>query len=66
MDLRKYAGPFDWLYSSADMIRHCLEDGFRAFLDRDQLIRSAGPGSGRGRAPGLMKALMALDSQATS
>ena len=34
--LRSAAGPFDWLFSSAAMVTHCIEDDFRAFLDREQ------------------------------
>lgn len=36
--LRLYAGPFDWIYSSAQMVRHCISDDFSTFLDLDQLI----------------------------
>ena len=34
--LRSASGPFDWLFSSAAMVTHCIEDDFRAFLDREQ------------------------------
>lgn len=33
-ELRRWSGPFDWLFSSVPMVTHCLEDNFTAFLDR--------------------------------
>ncbi len=41
--LKRWSGPFDWLFSSTDMVVRCLEDDFRAFLDPAQL-RSLGDG----------------------
>ncbi|MBT9486710.1 MAG: hypothetical protein IV093_04290 [Rubrivivax sp.] len=32
--LRNWAGPFDWLFSSVEMVTHCIEDDFATFLDR--------------------------------
>eukprot|EP00438_Fugacium_kawagutii_P034758 Skav225370 [mRNA] locus=scaffold329:29277:41034:+ [translate_table: standard] len=40
MQWRRYAGPFDWIYSSAQMVRHCLEDDFSSFLDEKQLLKA--------------------------
>lgn len=40
-ELRRYAGPFDWIYSNTAVVRHCLKDNFTAFLDVSQL-HSAG------------------------
>ena len=31
--LKKESYPFDWIFSSIDMIIHCLEDDFKTFLD---------------------------------
>eukprot|EP00811_Abedinium_folium_P036651 NODE_9340_length_1431_cov_3.224693.p1 GENE.NODE_9340_length_1431_cov_3.224693~~NODE_9340_length_1431_cov_3.224693.p1 ORF type:complete len:428 (+),score=114.53 NODE_9340_length_1431_cov_3.224693:91-1284(+) len=36
--LRMYAGPFDWIYSSAEMVRHIIEDDFAAFLNLPELV----------------------------
>lgn len=40
--LRVYAGPFDWVFSDARMVTHCLKDGFESFLDRSQLQPNGG------------------------
>ena len=32
--LKSFSTPFDWIFSSPDMIRHCLDDDFRTFLDK--------------------------------
>lgn len=39
-ELRRYAGPFDWIYSSAEMVRHCLEDNFVTLLDPFQVVKA--------------------------
>lgn len=36
LGLKKYSTPFDWLFSSSDMVEHCIEDNFSMLLDRDQ------------------------------
>ena len=36
--LRRYAGPFDWIFSDPCMLTHCLEDGFASFLDPMQYV----------------------------
>lgn len=36
--LRAHAGPFDWVFSSPEMVAHCLDDDFAAFLDRTQYV----------------------------
>jgi len=38
---RRYACPFDWIFSSAQMITHCLRDDFGAFLDRSKYFLNA-------------------------
>jgi len=38
---RRYACPFDWIFSSAQMVLHCLRDDFHSFLDRDQYYLNA-------------------------
>jgi hypothetical protein len=35
---RRYAGPFDWLFSDLGMITHCIEDDFRLFLDPSKYV----------------------------
>jgi hypothetical protein len=51
--LRSYAGPFDWVFSSAAMVAHCIEDDFATFLDPAQFrpvpveLRKAGASSNR-------------------
>lgn len=32
--LKRYSGPFDWIFSSVAMVNHCLEDDFKTFLQR--------------------------------
>jgi hypothetical protein len=32
--LKKWSGPFDWIFSSVGMITHCIEDEFSIYLDR--------------------------------
>lgn len=36
--VRAYKGPFDWLYTSPRMVRHCLTDDFRKYLDKRQYV----------------------------
>lgn len=36
LGMRPAAFPFDWLYSSIEMVEHCLDDDFAAFLDPAQ------------------------------
>lgn len=36
--LKRFSSPFDWIFSSLDMVAHCLDDDFRAFLDRSQYL----------------------------
>lgn len=35
-NLRRFSGPFDWIFSSAAAVRHCIGDDFRTLLDRSQ------------------------------
>ncbi|HWJ71256.1 MAG TPA: DUF1796 family putative cysteine peptidase [Sphingobium sp.] len=32
--LKRFSGPFDWIFSSMPMAAHCIEDDFRTFLDQ--------------------------------
>ena len=32
--LKRYSLPFDWIFSTVSMVRHCIEDDFKTFLDR--------------------------------
>jgi len=34
LGLKKWSGPFDWIFSSIPMVTHCIQDDFRIFLDR--------------------------------
>jgi hypothetical protein len=34
MGLRRYSAPFDWLFSSPQLVAHCLADDFATLLDR--------------------------------
>lgn len=36
-DLRRFAGPFDWMFSSIRLVEHVLRDGFKTFLSRDEM-----------------------------
>lgn len=36
-NLRRFAGPFDWMFSSIRMVEHVLRDEFRTFLSRDEM-----------------------------
>ena len=36
LGMREAAYPFDWLFSSLEMVEHCLVDDFRTFLDPNQ------------------------------
>ena len=40
-DLRRYSGPFDWIFSSPLLVQHCLDDDFAAFLDRPNYVQGA-------------------------
>jgi hypothetical protein len=33
--LKKYSGPFDWIFSNIAMVAHCIGDDFSIFLDRN-------------------------------
>lgn len=33
-DLKKYSGPFDWIFSSPAMVAHVIDDDFNIFLDK--------------------------------
>jgi hypothetical protein len=41
-NLRLNAYPFDWTFSSLDMIEHCIEDKFQTFLNKDYLVSPPG------------------------
>jgi len=32
-ELKKFSGPFDWIFSDIRMVAHCIEDDFNIFLD---------------------------------
>ncbi len=44
--MRLAAFPFDWIHSSAAMVRHCLRDDFRTLLDRSQYFAAGRDGFG--------------------
>ncbi|MGH1573446.1 DUF1796 family putative cysteine peptidase [Methylobacterium sp. P31] len=37
MGLKKSSMPFDWIFSSPEMVEHAIRDDFKEFLDRDNL-----------------------------
>ncbi len=37
--LKRWSGPFDWIFSSPAMVRHCLRDDFTTLLDPAQVTR---------------------------
>ena len=37
-NLRSFATPLDWIFSSPEMISHCISDNWQTFLDPTQLI----------------------------
>lgn len=49
---RKYAGPFDWIFSSPRIVLDCLRDGFSAYLDRQSLFEVATVFDSIGLPPG--------------
>lgn len=54
LDLRRWSGPFDWIFSMPGMARDCLADDFAALLDPAQLetipeAERRGPDIWRGR-----------------
>jgi len=34
-DIKLFSYPFDWIFSNPDIISHCVEDGFKNFLDKN-------------------------------
>lgn len=44
-NLREESNPFDWLFSSIDMVKHCIEDDFKSFLDKSY-YHTVGPHEG--------------------
>lgn len=38
--LRRFASPFDWIYSSSEMVTHCLRDNFKTLLDKKLIFKS--------------------------
>ncbi|CAK9114422.1 Uncharacterized protein SCF082_LOCUS53025 [Durusdinium trenchii] len=49
---RRYACPFDWIFSSAKMVAHCLQNDFKDFLDRHQYFENAAVFDAVGLKPG--------------
>ena len=39
--LRRYSGPFDWVFSSPLLVQHCLDDDFSTFLDRPNYVQGS-------------------------
>jgi hypothetical protein len=37
-ELKKCSYPFDWIFSSYDMVIHCIEDNFKIFMDKSYYI----------------------------
>jgi hypothetical protein len=36
--MRTFSAPFDWIFSSAEIVRHAIIDDFATFLDRSQYV----------------------------
>ncbi|WP_145999238.1 DUF1796 family putative cysteine peptidase [Oceanicoccus sp. KOV_DT_Chl] len=34
---KQFSGPFDWIFNSADILKHCLEDDFSTFLNKEMI-----------------------------
>lgn len=49
---RRYACPFDWIFSSARIVLHCLKDDFGSFLDRSLMYLNATVVDAVGLKPG--------------
>ncbi|CAL1157397.1 unnamed protein product [Cladocopium goreaui] len=49
---RRYALPFDWIFTSPQMVTHCLQDDFQSFLDRQQLYQNGSSFDAIGLKPG--------------
>jgi len=41
-NLRFNAYPFDWIFSSLEMVEHCIRDRFQTFLNKDYLVSPPG------------------------
>jgi hypothetical protein len=37
--LKRYSGPFDWIFSNLRMVADCIEDDFATFLNREYLVQ---------------------------
>lgn len=47
LGLKRQSFPFDWVFSSPEIVRRCLEDDFAAYLDPAMVVSHArGPGAG--------------------
>jgi len=38
LGLRAFSGPFDWLFTTPEIVAHALKDNFRCFLDSSQFV----------------------------
>lgn len=36
LGLKEESYPFDWILSNSEMVKHCIEDDFKCFLDKSQ------------------------------
>ena len=52
MGARRYACPFDWIFSSAAVVSHCLKDDFKQFLDRSLYFLNGSSFDAIGLKPG--------------
>lgn len=39
--LKHASFPFDWIFSSAEMVKHCIEDDFKTFLSKSEYTTNA-------------------------
>lgn len=38
--LKKASYPFDWIYSSPEIVAHCIKDNFKTFLDKNLIFKT--------------------------
>lgn len=48
-ELRRWPGPFDWVFSSPSIVLHCLRDNFGSFLDRTAYVAAPAKKAGHAR-----------------
>jgi hypothetical protein len=39
LGVREFSTPFDWIYSNIDIVKHCLQDDFKTYLDKSEYFK---------------------------